>query len=170
MHKYVLAPLAAGVLLALAGTAQAATKQTTFQVSATVNPVCVVSAGAMNFGTYDATAALAATSQIDVRCTNGATYQVALSAGNGTYGTRLLKGNGTNTMAYNLYSSDPSAGSASVWGDGSTSTATVSGTGKGMASANAVPHTVYGQLPNITANQNAPTGTYTDTITVSVNY
>ena len=52
-----------------------------------------------------------------------------------------------------------------IWGDGSASTSTVAGTGVGVLTA--VPTVVYGSIP---INQDLPTGTYTSTITVTVNY
>jgi spore coat protein U-like protein len=39
-----------------------------------------------------------------------------------------------------------------------------------MASGSAVPFTVYGQLPDNAFNQGAPSGNYSDTITVTVTY
>ena len=44
MSMKIIAPIAAGVLLAMAGAAQAATKTATFKVSATVGKNCVISA------------------------------------------------------------------------------------------------------------------------------
>ena len=81
MKRNFVAPLTAGILLALAGTAQAATRQATFTVSATVVDNCVVSAGDLNLGTFDGNADLASTSTITVRCSNNTDYTVDLSAG-----------------------------------------------------------------------------------------
>jgi len=39
-----------------------------------------------------------------------------------------------------------------------------------MAAANTQTHTVFGQLPDNAFNQGAPSGNYTDTITVTVTY
>ena len=49
MRKQIIAPLAAGVLLALAGAAQAATKTASFTVNASVGKNCVISAGNLAF-------------------------------------------------------------------------------------------------------------------------
>lgn len=157
----------AGALALAAGTAGAATRTTTFGVSATVNPNCLVSAQALNFGGYDGTAAKAATSDITVRCSSGTTYAVGLSAGGGTFAQRLLSGTGSNKLQYNLYTS---LAATTIWGDGSVGTGTVAGTGAGMAIANAQTHTVFGQLPDNAFNQGAPSGVYNDTITVTVTY
>jgi spore coat protein U-like protein len=167
MRKKNLMLAVAGALVVASGTAGAATKTTTFGVSATVNPNCLVSATALNFGGYDGTAAKAGTSDIKVRCSSGTTYAVGLSTGGGTYTQRLLSGSGTNKLQYNLYTS---LAGTTVWGDGSAGTGTVPGTGAGMAIANEVTHTVFGQLPDNAFNQGAPSGVYNDTITVTVTY
>ena len=157
----------AGALVVASGTAGAATKTTTFGVSAVVNPNCIVSAADLAFGGYDGTAAKTGTSNITVRCSNLTTYAVSLSTGGGTFAQRLLSGSGANKLQYNLYTS---AAATTIWGDGTLSTGIVSDTGTGMSAANAKTHTVYGQLPDNTFNQGAPTGTYNDSITVTVTY
>ena len=158
----------AGTLLIASGTAGAATKTTTFGVSAVVNPNCLVSAQPLAFGGYDGTAAKTSTSDITVRCSNLTTYAVSLSTGGGTFAQRLLSGNGTNKLQYNLFTSGGPG--ATIWGDGTNNTGTMGGTGAGMAAANAKTLTVYGELPDNEFNQGAPTGDYTDTITVTVTY
>lgn len=166
MRKTNLMLAVAGTLL-VAGTAGAATKTTTFGVSAVVNPNCLVSAQALNFGGYDGTAAKTGSSDITVRCSSGTTYDIALSTGGGTFAQRLLAGSGANTLQYNLYTT---VAANTVWGDGTLGTGTVSGLGAGMAIASAQTHTVFGQLPDNAANQAAPSGNYSDTITVTVTY
>jgi spore coat protein U-like protein len=166
MRRSTIAPIAAAVLLALAGSAQAATKTTTFGVSASVASNCLVTATNLAFGNYTGVAALTGSSDVGVRCTNGLGYTVKLSAGGGTYATRLLASGG-NSLQYNLYkASDYST----IWGDGTSSTGVVTDTGAGMASASTKTHTVYGQLPDNATNQAAPVGSYADTITVTVEY
>jgi len=157
----------AGALVVASGSAVAATKTTTFGVSATVNPNCLVSAQALNFGGYDGTAAKTGTSDISVRCSSGTIFDVALSTGGGTYAQRLLAGAGPNRLQYNLYTT---LAANTVWGDGTLGTATMPGLGAGMAIANAQTLTVYGQLPDNAFNQGAPSGVYNDTITVTVTY
>jgi len=157
----------AGALLVASGTAGAATKTTTFGVSAVVNPNCLVSAEALAFGGYDGTAAKTGTSDITVRCSTGTTYAVSLSSGGGTFAQRLLSGGGANTLQYNLFTT---LAATTIWGDGTLSTATMPGTGAGMGLPNAQTHTVFGQLPDNAFNQGAPSGTYNDTITVTVTY
>lgn len=166
MRKRLLAPVAAGVLLALAGTAHAAQKTSSFQVSATVSKNCLISAGNLSLGTFTGDNDLAATSGITVKCTSGTTYDVNLSAGNsGSYASRTLS-NGTDTLVYNLYTD---AGYTTVWGDGSTGgTGRLGGTGAGMGTEQTL--VVRGRL---LASQNAGpvgVGTYTDTIIATIVY
>jgi spore coat protein U-like protein len=169
MRSNVLMLAVAGSLMLAAGTAAAATKTATFGVSAVVNPNCLVSATALNFGGYDGTTAKTGTSDISVRCSSGTLFDVSLSAGGGTFAQRLLSGSGSNKLQYNLYTT---VGATTIWGDATSGAGTgiMSGTGAGMAAGSAVPFTVYGQLPDNAFNQGAPSGNYTDTITVTVTY
>lgn len=171
MRNVVAAIVASGALLSFAGAAAAGSATTTFAVTATVASNCLVSANPLAFGSYQpGNGNLAVNTTMSVRCTKGSPFTIALNAGatsGGSLAQRLM-GNGTNTLQYNLYTT---AGLTTVWGDGTGSTATVAGTGNGMAAANAVTETVYGQLPDSAANQAlAPAGPFTDTITVTVSY
>jgi spore coat protein U-like protein len=165
MLRTKIAPIAAASLLAIAGSAQAATKTASFTVSASVAANCFVSAANMNFGAYSGVAALTAASDVTVRCTNGWNYALELSTGSGNYAERKLAGTPSGTLGYNLYSD---AARTTVWGNGTASTSTVTGTGRGLSKDNK--HTVYGLLPDSAANQDAPAGTYSDTIVVTVVY
>ena len=165
MRRHSIAPITAAVLLALAGSAQAATKTTNLKVSANVAANCTVSAANLKFGNYRGTAALKSTSDVSVTCTNGLPYTVALSAGSSTDYTVRKLASGLNSLEYNLY---VDLANSAVWGDGSGGTQTVADTGAGMATART--HTVFGTLPNSAANQLAPVGAYSDTIVVSVVY
>jgi spore coat protein U-like protein len=166
MHKFLTATLAAGTLAA--GVAQSATTTSTFGVTATVQSTCSATATALPFGTYTpGGGALSNNSTISVKCSKNTPYTIALNAGTTTGGafTQRLMASGANTLQYNLYTT---AAFATVFGDGTGSTATSAGTGAGVATANAL--TVYGQLPDSAANQAAVPGAYSDTITVTVSY
>jgi spore coat protein U-like protein len=156
---------AAALALLVANTVSAGTSTTTFIASATIAASCTVAATNLAFGTYSATSAtaLAGTSTVNVYCTSGTPYTVALSVGSGggTFAARDMA-NGANLMAYNLYTS---AAHTAIWGDGTASTSTVAGTGAGVLTSS--PSTVYGNIP---IAQDLPPGTYTSTITVTVNY
>ena len=100
-----LARVTAGMLLAVAGGTAAAQDTTTFQVTANVIAFCDVTAEDMDFGDFDGTVDLLATSEISVTCTEDHPYQVTLNAGSAagsTVANRLLS-NGTDTLAYSLY-------------------------------------------------------------------
>ena len=165
MKKHLVAPLAAGILLALAGAAQAATKTATFNVSATVVDNCTISAAALNLGTFDGTNNLTANSTITVRCSNGTDYTVDLSPGSsGSFANRTLT-NGANSLVYNLYTAGDFQ---TIWGNGQNTTGRVSGLGTGMG--NAITHTVHGRLL-ASQNQGAiDAGDYSDTITATITY
>jgi spore coat protein U-like protein len=166
MRMKVIAPIATGILLVAAGSAAADTKTTTFAVNAAVAANCNVTAAPLAFGSFDATAPLTSSTNIKVRCSSGTPYAVKLSAGAGTFAQRQLS-NGTSKLNYNLFTTDALI---SIWGDGSDSTVFPSGNGTGLSAAQEKTHTVYGQLPNSVANQDAPVGSYADTITVTVEY
>ncbi|HXW10078.1 MAG TPA: spore coat U domain-containing protein [Steroidobacteraceae bacterium] len=166
MRANVLVPVVAGALLITAADAGAATATTTFNVSAQVAANCLVSADDIDFGSYDGTAALTADGAVKVRCSNGLPFTIALSAGGGSFTQRLLT-DGTNDLEYNLYTA---ASFGTVWGDGTGTTVTVGDVGEGMSATKELTHTVYGQLVNSAANQDAPAGSYSDLITVTVTY
>ena len=167
MRKHSIAPVAAAVMLALAGSAQAATKTATFNVSASVAANCLISTTNLAFGAYTGVAQLNGTSTVGVRCTNTTAYSVKLNTGGGTYATRLMSDGASHSLQYNLYTD---AANTVVWGDGTGSTGVNAGTGSGMSNAGIQNFTVYGTVPDNTANQSAPVGSYSDTITVSVDY
>ena len=161
--------IAAAAAVLVGGTAvRAATTTTTFQVSATVLKTCAVSAGPLAFGNYTpGTGNVPGTTTINVNCTKNTAYTVALDKGTtagGTIAQRLMAGGG-NTLQYNLYTT---AAYTTVFGDGTSGSATQAGTGNGVNVANAT--TVFGQLPDNATNQGAVPGAYTDTITVTVTY
>lgn len=176
MRKVLIGLVTSGALLAVAAGASASTTTTTFTVSASVLKTCSVSATNLAFGNYTPGGGqLASTSTVSVLCTNGTTFTAALNAGSTTSGTvaqRLMaESGGSGTLQYNLYTT---AAHSTVWGDGTGSSATESGTGAGMANADAQSLTVYGLLPDNATNQAAPvtgaTTAYSDTITVTVTY
>lgn len=167
MKKYLIAPVTAGILLVVAGAAQAGTRTDGFEVSATVSGNCLITAQDMNFGTFELldTTDQQTTSDILVRCTNGTAYGIALSVGSGTYDARtLLKG--SDSLTYNLYTD---AAHTTIWGDDSGNTDIVPGTGTGMGIPNLITHKVYGRLLG-SANLGAKPGTYSSIITATITY
>lgn len=131
---------------------------------------CTVSATATAFGSYSpaSVTALSGTGTITLTCTGLVSlldsWTIALSTGNsGSFAPRQLK-TGANTLNYNLYTS---AALSAVWGDGSAGTSTVSDSETLVIGTSVFNYTVYGRIP---ALQDKPPGTYTDVITVTVNY
>lgn len=120
---------------------------------------CSLSVQGVSFGSYDtfSNAALDSTGDIGVSCDVSTPYTIALSPGGGSYALRVMS-SGAHTLNYNLYTD---ATRTTVWGDGTGGTATVGGS---AASAN---YTVYGR---ISASQNAYVGSYSDIITVTLNF
>lgn len=168
MQKILNATLAATALAA--GMANAATTPASFQVTATVLSTCSATAATLPFGNYTpGGGTLAVNTAISVRCTKNTPYTISLNIGSttgGTMGQRLM-GSAGNTLQYNLYKD---AAFTTIFGDGSATSATSAGVGNGVALANAVATTVYGQLPDNATNQSAVPGAYSDTISVTVTY
>lgn len=155
-----------GILIALApkpivAPVEAATATTTFQVTATVNATCLISATNLAFGAYAGTQT-DVNSTVTVTCTNTTPYAVGLNAGTfaaATVTTRRMSGTDANGLAYSLFQD---AARTVNWGN-TVGTDTVAGTGNGSAQA----LTVYGRVP---AGQFVAPGAYADTITATVTF
>lgn len=159
--KFVAPAAAIGILAFGLGTtpASATTVTTTFGVSATVQATCLVSASAMDFGTYTGAVATGSTT-VSVTCTNTTGYNVSLSAGSGgSVTTRQMVGPNSAVLNYGLFRDSAYKNN---WGV-TVGTDTVAGTGNGSAQT----LNVYGQVP---AGQYVAPGTYSDTITATVTY
>lgn len=161
--KKIVAGALAG-LMTIASSSNAATPITTsFQVKVQILDSCSVATPAtLDFGPQTALGVnVDGTTSVAVTCSLLTPYTVSLDAG--THGasvtTRKMQGGSADTVAYALYSD---SGRTTNWGD--TSGTWVSGTGLGVL---ATTHTVYGRIP---AQTTPRPDTYTDTITVTVNY
>lgn len=134
--------------------------QVPFNVTAAVEPACLVSAQPINFGNHGVlSTAVDATGTISLTCTANLAYSVALNGGlsNSPPASRKMVLGGSSII-YGLYRD---AGRTNVWG--STAGQLVTGTGTGT-SQNV---TVYGRVPA----QNTPSpGQYSDTVVVTVSY
>ncbi len=160
----------AGLAAALAivtgfGTAEAATATGTLSVTASVASVCLISNGTLAFGSYDPTSATAlnASTTLTLTCTLGTPYNIGMAAGAGTGATTTLRilTSGANTLGYKLYRD---SGRTLNWGN-TVGTDTLAGTSSATVLTNTI--NVYGQIP---AAEAAPTGSYTDSVTVTVTY
>jgi spore coat protein U-like protein len=125
---------------------------------------CSTWADSLVFGNYSG-GQIDVTGAIKFRCdTAGTPFQVGLNAGiapGATITNRMMYGGtgGSNTLGYQLFSN---ASRTLNWGN-SSGTGWVTGTA--AAAWSAQPITVYARIP---ANENSPSGNYTDTITASV--
>ncbi len=132
---------------------------------------CSVSATALSFGSYDPTSATArdSTGTVTVTCTSNlagllSSWDILLSTGSsGSFTPRSLLSGG-NSMQYNLYTS---AARTQIWGDATGGTAKVSDSQLLVFGTSQHSYTTYGRIP---ALQDLAPGTYTDTITVTLNY
>jgi spore coat protein U-like protein len=132
------------------------------------------------FGLYDGLQNDVATTLISGRCTNspppgssGILVPVlTLSTGvSGSYASRRMA-NGANRLNYNLYTT---AARTTVWGNGTGGSAIVPAYAAGFIVINGNQTRVF-DSPNLTihgripADQNAPQGNYSDTITVTLTF
>jgi spore coat protein U-like protein len=129
-------------------------------VSASIAGACTVGGAAMSFGAYSAATASTTNSNIQVTCTNGTNATVSLNQGANnnrvpSAGSRALA-NGTNYLGYEIYSD---SGLTTVWN--AANSQTINSTGA------AVTLTAYGRIP---AGQNPATGSYNDTVTITVTF
>lgn len=163
--KGILATLVAAFGVMSAQSAMAATTSATFQVTATVNSACIVSASNVAFGTVTpaATGVLPATGTITSTCTKTTPYTLAISAGSsGDITNRTMTGataGNEDKLAYNLYTSNTHT---TVWGE-TVGVNTVGLTGTGTEQKT----TVFGQL---SLNQYLKPDTYADNLTVTLSY
>lgn len=145
--------------------ATASTANSTLSVDATVTANCTVSTSSLEFGDVDPLSGsnVDGTGGITVTCTNGTTWTAAagIGSGSGASFTSRRMADGSNLLNYNLYTDESRS---SVWGDGTSSTATIGGTGDGSAQS----ATVYGRIGS--GQTSVPPGSYADTVSVTVTY
>jgi spore coat protein U-like protein len=151
-------------LLAASPACAAGSTSTQFNVTATVLSSCGVSASDLAFGNYAASSGTATTAStaLSITCTSALPYTIALDGGTTTSSVtaRAMADSGAHQLTYGLYTSNAYS---TAWGDGTGGTSTVAGTGSGAVQS----VTVYGRIP---AAQFVAAGSYTDRVTVTVNY
>lgn len=160
-----LVTLSAIVLSLAAAGAQAGQATANFDVTVTITSTCsIATATGVGFGSVASTATgVQAAGQLDVNCTPGTEYQIALDAGKnagagGDVNARAMKGAGDTLVPYQLFQDE---NRSTVWGS-THKTDTVGGVGTG--SVQQVP--VYGHLPSA----NFAADSYADTITATITY
>lgn len=151
-----------------AGSAQAATDDTQFQVKIVITESCdisTVSATDIDFLSHTRSTGTPVDAQgkLVVNCSTGTPFTIALDAGvNSTSATASANNrrmiNGSNYVPYGLYRD---AGHTQFWGNAiGTDTFASTGTGANVD----VP--VFGRVPST----NFPAGTYLDTVTATITY
>ena len=150
--------LAGAVLMLGGGQAMAAT----LQVDADVQDSCINVSGTLDFGNYTPLVPgnFDTTGTITLTCTAGSDAKVALNGGHSNDITaRTLDGPGSYELPYQLYTT---TNRDVIWGDDANGVSvTQAGTGSPMNM------TVFARIPE--AND-APVGSYTDSVTISVSF
>ena len=163
MRKIVLG--VAAVAAFVSTPALAATATNTMPVSVNIINSCTVSASPMAFGTLTSIggANVDTTASVDLTCTTGAAYDVAMDVGtHAVTGQRYLVNttDATKKIPYGVYTNGLRTAN---WGNTS-GTDTVAGT----ATTGSVSLTAYGRIPSTASS--VPAGSYTDTVTVTVTF
>ena len=143
----------------------------TWAVTQTLAFKCDVTATNLNFGNYDtmAPAPCDSTASINVACNmppqhpnSPLTVTISISPGSsGSFAQRQMQSTSTDNLNYNLYSN---ASFSTIWGDGGGSSSTQVGF---VTSTTPWDATLYGRIP---ALQNIRAGSYSDTITVTIDF
>lgn len=128
----------------------------------------MVTAPSLSFGTYDGLSAAPATTSgvAVVTCDQAPPPTVTLEIGpsavsGGFFPRRMRQDGGSDLLDYNFYAD---SGGASVWGDGSGGTVTRSAR---VTKNKPWAVTIYGRIP---PGQDVGVGTYSDTLTVTINF
>lgn len=131
-----------------------------FVFAPAVSVACTVSSTGVNFGSYDFLSSqdLEGTGDIIVTCDLSSSFTISLSTGaSGSYALRTMQ-SGTHRLNYNLYTDRTRT---IVWGDGTSGSVMVSGTGTNVTES------VYGNVP---AGQKPYVGTYSDIVVVTLTF
>lgn len=181
---HMIAAVAAAMLLLADAPARAASVSKTFNATASVSAKCVMSNVAdLSFGSYDpvvtnASTALPGSTSFTLTCTRNASPVVSLSVANANFGQNVAgkraMNNGTNAagnyLSYDLFVpssvGDTSTASATIayWGDGTSGTSTFA---PPVPNVSAQTVTIFG---SVIGGQDVEIGTYTDSVTATVNF
>ena len=169
LHGRLAAALAAAAVLAVAAPALAGTATSSFNVTASVTNNCTITSSTLAFGAYDplvanASTALDAAGSVDITCTKGAATTIGLNTGNNSASasgtTRAMSNGASGILSYEIYQN---SGRTTVW----------TNSGAGLLTPPVAPSKAtrsfptYGRIP---AGQDPDAGSYTDTVTATVNF
>jgi spore coat protein U-like protein len=151
--------------------AQAGTATANLTVQIVITASCTINAATLDFGSNAGTTLVSANvdaaTTVSVTCTNGSPYSIGMDNGANVSGSQRRMKNGANFLNYNLY---VDSGRTNAWTTAaSNSTCTSANScflGTGSGSAQSV--NIYGRVP--TTGSAPPTGTYTDTVTMTITY
>ncbi|HAX92938.1 MAG TPA: hypothetical protein DCY25_03140 [Bacteroidales bacterium] len=171
MKRLIVAMFALAVGVFIFSAAFAEMKTTTFQVSANVIPSCTVSTARVNFGdSISGTANVSATGNVIVNCSSGTTYEIGLNEGlNYASPYRHVSDGSGNSISYLL--NKWLFPFPEEWGNSCTTNSYPSGScySGNTATGSDQSYTVFGLL-RLSAHPGSPAGTYSDTVTVEVQY
>ncbi len=158
----IVATLALALLAtATTGQARAATHTGTLAVSVTVQSVCAVDGGSLDFGSYNGgqSSNADATGSINYMGCAAGTLTFALDGGqSGDETARQLKSASGQSLAYQLYRN---SARTQIWGTGTNTM----GLQLLVAGSGSIP--VYGRIPG---GQAATAGTYTDAVNITLTF
>lgn len=145
----------------------AGTATSTFQVNVNVTNNCTITSTSVGFPNYDPVATHestpddSASGAVTITCTKGSIVHIGLGRGANASGSqRRMAGSGGNYLNYELYQNESRT---KGWGNAEPDWLTP------VAAPDKKPRTftVYGR---IAAGQDVPAGSYTDTVTATVNF
>jgi spore coat protein U-like protein len=153
--------------------AQAGTATANMAVQIVITASCTINAASLNFGSNAGTALVStdilANTTVSVTCTNGSPYAIGMDNGANASGSQRRMKSGSNFLNYNLYLD---IGNSVPW---TTATAgpppactTINNCSLGTGTGSPQSVSIYGKVPSI--GTAPPTGTYTDTVTMTIAY
>ena len=148
------------MLICLSGAAMAQTATRDLPISATVNAACNITTLGVSFGVYSplSGAETTANGSVTITCTKDAGTSIELNQG--LHGSRNMSAGGTDLLSYELHRTSVSG---PTWGS-SVAERLDSGGAPDMTPRT---YTVYGRIP---PSQVVAAGSYTDTVTATVNF
>jgi hypothetical protein len=160
MKKLLLALLGVGVIQV----ASAATATTSFNINGTLANSCTASMSVATVSLPDLSVATPGTTAVQVNCRAGTLYSMNVAS---TNGWKLM--NGADSLAYSISYTGSASGVNSAWSGTSGDTAPLAVTTSNQTGTGA--QQAYNlSIVNAIAAATLPAGTYSDTVTVNINY